>query len=418
MPYARLACLGGAGACLGFFLGLIFMGTIHTMLEIRAEDHYSEWGSAAATVGRADGDKSDSHLATAQLGQQQGARAGSGQGSSRWRPEEQHNIHTLCTSNGSPYLNFQTRIMYATYKKVRKMAGGERLVAFTRILHRTVPDALMGEVPTFRANPLTPQCDNWCEFPVADRPDAVEQWMKAAQRDPSMIRAPWILMIETDYVWLKPVQAPRADSDELSIAFPFGYIVPQAPPLKHVMRIMYPEGKGPLSDIPNSGPAPVLCRVHELHKIIPDWKRLAYHIEHHAETKQKLGWVREMYGWSIGAALQGVKFNLELPPRQKLIVQPPADREIGAAAMFHYTWGTVIKDKATDRKLWEFDKRTYTDAKLPLQVPLIPSPPKFRPGLVMQDGQPVDQKLLDVLNAMIDQMNSVIPALPRLKAVN
>ena len=48
-----------------------------------------------------------------------------------------------------------------------------------------------------------------------------------------MIKAPWILMIETDYVWHKPVQAPRADSDALPIAFPFGYIQPTAPCTAH-----------------------------------------------------------------------------------------------------------------------------------------------------------------------------------------
>lgn len=58
------------------------------------------------------------------------------------------------------------------------MPGGEKLVAFTRILHRSKPDVLVEEIPTFRANPLTPKCDIWCEFPVADRPDAVDQWLK------------------------------------------------------------------------------------------------------------------------------------------------------------------------------------------------------------------------------------------------
>eukprot|EP00873_Tetraselmis_striata_P027120 jgi/Tetstr1/447384/TSEL_034820.t2 len=425
-PYTRLACLACAGAALGFLLGVVFMGTIHTMLEIRAEEHYREEAGGQAAQEAVQSSRREqaqkaaeaavaAHMAVA--GPAGGNGGGSGGGGGRWGPQEQQNIHTVCTSNGSPYLNFQTRIMYATYRKVQKMPGGERLVAFTRILHRTKPDVLMDEVPTFRADPLTPKCDEWCEFPVADRPDAVEQWMKAVDSDPSMVSAPWILMIETDYVWWKPVQAPRADSGALSIAFPFGYIVPQAPALAGVMRIMYPQDKGPLSDIPNSGPAPVLCRLAELRKIIPDWKRLAYHIEHHKETKDKLGWVREMYGWSIGAALQGVKFDLELPPKQKLIVQPPADRVIGEAALFHYTWGTVIKDQVSGRKLWEFDKRTYTDAKLPLQVPTIPKPPPFRPGLVMQDGQPVTKELLDILNAMLDQMNSVIPSLPKLRPV-
>ncbi len=53
------------------------------------------------------------------------------------------------------------RIAYATWQLTRKMPGGERYVGFTRILHRTKPDELMDEIPTFRADPLQPQCDGW-----------------------------------------------------------------------------------------------------------------------------------------------------------------------------------------------------------------------------------------------------------------
>jgi hypothetical protein len=70
-------------------------------------------------------------------------------------------IHTLCTSNGSPYQNYQTRIAYSTYKIMAAMPGGEQHVAFTRVLHRTKDDNLMEEVPTFRAEPLQPNCDWW-----------------------------------------------------------------------------------------------------------------------------------------------------------------------------------------------------------------------------------------------------------------
>lgn len=58
--------------------------------------------------------------------------------------------------------NYQLRIAYATYKLVQAMPGGEHHVGFTRILHRTKPDALMGEIETFRADPLQPKCDDWC----------------------------------------------------------------------------------------------------------------------------------------------------------------------------------------------------------------------------------------------------------------
>lgn len=32
------------------------------------------------------------------------------------------------------------------------------------------------QVPTFRATPLHPECDTYCDFPVADRANAVMQW--------------------------------------------------------------------------------------------------------------------------------------------------------------------------------------------------------------------------------------------------
>ena len=103
------------------------------------------------------------------------------------------------------------------------------MVAFTRILHRTTDDALSNKLPTFRANPLHPgacrgcrsrhrgstwharasqrlprcsgkdhafipccatcaECDGWCEYPVADRPNAVRQFLLAAKADPSLIK--------------------------------------------------------------------------------------------------------------------------------------------------------------------------------------------------------------------------------------
>jgi hypothetical protein len=61
---------------------------------------------------------------------------------------------------------------------------------------------------------------------------------------------------------------------------------------------MYPVNKGPLSDVPNSGPAPVLLRWRELQKVVPDWKRLTAHIEAHPESKEKLGEGRHRSAYS------------------------------------------------------------------------------------------------------------------------
>jgi hypothetical protein len=64
----------------------------------------------------------------------------------------------------------------------------------------------MLQFPTFRAYPLQPECDTWCEFPVKDRPNAVMQWLMAAAQHPELIQGAWLLMLESDYVWMRPLQ--------------------------------------------------------------------------------------------------------------------------------------------------------------------------------------------------------------------
>lgn len=49
------------------------------------------------------------------------------------------------------------------------------------------------QIPTFHAIPLHPECDKWCDFPVADRPNAVAQWVSYVKANPSEIKV-WALM--------------------------------------------------------------------------------------------------------------------------------------------------------------------------------------------------------------------------------
>ena len=171
-------------------------------------------------------------------------------------------IHVMCTSNGSPYLNWQTRIMYRTFQKVQP---GSDMLHFTRLLHRRTDDELMAEVPTTRVDSLHAACDKWCEFPVADRPDAIRKWLLT---DDSK-RGEWILMIETDYVWKKAVPMPPPDSP--AIAFHFHYINPAYPSLPEVMKKLMPADKRDkirIRDIPPTGPAPTIIRRKDLGKLM------------------------------------------------------------------------------------------------------------------------------------------------------
>lgn len=77
-----------------------------------------------------------------------------------------------------------------------------------------LPLLLLLQFPTFRAYPLQPACDTWCEFPVKDRANAVVQWLMAAEQHPQLIQGAWLLLLESDYVWMKPLEV-RADSWQL-----------------------------------------------------------------------------------------------------------------------------------------------------------------------------------------------------------
>lgn len=245
-------------------------------------------------------------------------------------------IHTLATSNGSPYQNYQMRIAYATYNLIKEMPGGSRHVAFTRILHRTKDDELMDEIPTFRADPLQPKCDDWCDYPVSDRANAVRQFFEAAKKNPDMIKANWLYMIESDYVFMKPLQPPPSKADDtVAWGFPFDYIRPQQRATD--MRKLFPEEMGPVSKIPGTGPAPFVMTRAAWERVTLDWERLTAEIESDNGLKSSLGWVREMYAFSVALAVHNITVDLSPGGKNMFISQLPLDSSLGEAHAYHYT---------------------------------------------------------------------------------
>ncbi len=76
--------------------------------------------------------------------------------------------------------------------------------------------------------------------------------------------------------------------------------------------------------------------------------------------------VREMYAWDVAVFLANVSLVHRLPPDSRLMAQPPADHRLGAAAIYHYTWGSIFKEDG--KEVWRFDKRDYTKAEEALKV--------------------------------------------------
>ena len=330
-------------------------------------------------------------------------------------------LHFVITSNGSPYVNFQTRVMYHSYLAARAKATGDDAAfhgGFTRILHRRMNDALMREVPTVRVQPLHPACDTWCEFPVADRPDAFRQWLLS--RDSRRFR--YIMLGESDYVVVRPlpsIKVREALADHDGVCYHYDYINPRYGGVEQKLRDMVRIGGGyelpPIDRIYSSGPAPVILTREGWEKVTPPWQSFTKAIEDTPGIKSVLGWVREMYAWSAAAAVVGLNVLQQDRGSTFLIAQPPADDAIDDATMYHYTWGTELRDAGSNKVVWEWDKRKYTGASDSFKLPELAMPPTA--GSYYQQfptRRIASAELLSTLADLIGRFNDAARELPQL----
>ena len=61
--------------------------------------------------------------------------------------------------------------------------------------------------------------------------------------------------------------------------------------------------------------------------------------------KRVFGWVRDMYAFDFAARKVGVTVHYPPVPLNKLMVQPPADADLGAGCLMHYTWSPILSDR-------------------------------------------------------------------------
>ena len=350
-------------------------------------------------------------------------------------------VHVLATSNGSPYLNWQTRIMYRTFLDVMQKQNDETndMKFFTRLLHRRTDDELMKEIPTVRVDSLHASCDKWCEFPVHDRPDAIKKWLQSSDAKRGGEKNKFVLLIETDYVFKRPIRIPpplidyfyhssvtkNEEQKASAVGFHFNYINPHYPTLPPVMERLMRKLNDPKKIVDTkkilaSGPAPTLIHLDSLNKLIDDYVAITEEIEKDEDAKQKLGWVREMYAYSIAAATSNVKHIVEEPRKTMLISQPPADDNLYGASMYHYTWGArYVEGNDKSSIVWDWDKRPYVDVKhvrepAKYMPPMPPERIDEEKSLKLLDGKLVTSKLNEVMRDLIGTMRNAIGRLDTL----
>eukprot|EP00899_Mesostigma_viride_P015079 jgi/Mesvir1/23572/Mv18268-RA.1 len=338
-------------------------------------------------------------------------------------------IHVICTSDGSAALNWQTVVMYHSFLQV---APASDMHCFTRILHRSTPDELMLRVPTLRVDPLDPACDagasQACPYPVAGRPKAVADWVASGD-----LCSRWILMVETDYVFVRPIHLasvmqsarhalgakPEHGSDDNSsqpganssasgpssvatqpyagapplpeiqaVGYPWKNIKPSHGKTGRLMRRYFPESKGPLTLVPGTGNAPVLIQAPALRRLLPHWVNVTAAMETDPDVVSSLGWVREMYAYSVASALARVPHVLPHYPHS-LIAMPTVHKRMGHAHMIHFTGRVVLEDGAHN-KVWSFNKAFWPGAA-PEHIPEPPAELSF----------PTIRLLVDTINTAL-----------------
>ncbi|KAI4304801.1 hypothetical protein MLD38_040268 [Melastoma candidum] len=270
-------------------------------------------------------------------------------------------FHVALTATEDPYSQWQSRIMYYWYKRMRGMVGSD-LGEFTRILHSGKADNLMEEIPSFVVDPLPKGLDH--DYVVLNRPWAFVQWLERAQ-----IKEEYILMAEPDHILVNPLPN-LAQGKSRPAGFPFFYIEPEKN--EKIIRKYYPEENGPVMNIDPIGNSPSIIDKDLLWKIAPTWMNVSLRMKEDDETDKAFGWVLEMYAYAVASALHGVKHVL----RKDFMLQPPWDLEIGNKFILHYTYGCDynMKGELTYGTIgeWRFDKRSYLDGPPPRNLSLPP----------------------------------------------
>lgn len=72
-------------------------------------------------------------------------------------------------------------------------------------------------------------------------------------------------------------------------------------------------------------------------QVVPFWEDLTAKMEEDKEMTKALGWVREMYDFSVALVAAGLKLELDTEKTSPFIAHLPGVSNMGEAHAFHYT---------------------------------------------------------------------------------
>ena len=268
--------------------------------------------------------------------------------------------HVLLTAASGLYQEWQSRIAYWQYRRLREENPCSDLGGFTRLLNTpgAKPDGLMEEIPTVLVDQLRggtcDECDH--HFVVMNRPWGLRQLL--ANPAFARIEEEYLLIMETDHLLLRPM--PNRATPEKPVGFGFYYMTYKYDPPKLrpvVAKYHDPDGVDPV------GPSPVVIHKALLQKVVEPFWQMCLTLKRDHEADKAFGWVLEMWGWSLATARMGIR-HLVVPELQA----EPANsgiHNLDRYFIYHYTF-----DLKTGP--WSWSKRVHM-GRYPEPLPTPPA---------------------------------------------
>ena len=288
-------------------------------------------------------------------------------------PADRRPYHVLLTASTGPYQLWQTRIFYYHYVRLRATLGPcTEMGGFTRLLTKpkSAPlDSLMSVMRTVVVDELTEAETHG--FVVLNRPHSV---LVALNRGDLDFPEKYLFIAETDHLLMKYL--PNLATEELAVAYPFHYMNPKRDSKTKSLVRRFAGSDLVAEKVQQVGPSPILIHIDALKRLVKPWYDLSFALKVDPAADAEFGWMLEMWGYSIGAAVGGVAHKLmdtlQLEPSSQFGVRTTDAAGEYTHHILHYTFsheyslegGPMVDSRSGQHG---FDKRHY-QAWLPREL--------------------------------------------------
>ena len=287
--------------------------------------------------------------------------------------------HTILTATAQVYQQWQSRIMFQHWKKMRDTdpAGAcTELTGFTRLVASPQgrPDGLEQDVPSVFVKEYDGvMLAKFHGYRVVNRPYSIVQFINDGGL--RSISESYLFIAETDHILLQPI--PNKAERGSPMAYIFGYMGPNPSHAQAIYRVWPEGGQDGFKSVQSIGPSPIIIHKDDLVNVSQPWNDISVKLKLDREADSKLGWVIEMWGYAIAAA----SIKLKHQEYRDFQVEPgglSGKRQLenfqSRYWIFHYTYQFELMLDGTACKPWtigeySLDKRHFSDVYPPYPLP-------------------------------------------------